>query len=509
MDTKSQNPISQGQTLEPFQLLNLMIRFKNAFLQMWILIVALSILLGGLSWYRTKRAFVPMYETKAIFTVDAGYTPEDIFGTGAYYDQYAAQQLAKAFPMILSTDMMRDLVIQELEKGYINGQAKAVAVAASNMLVLTVTGNNPRDAYDYLCAIIKCYPQVAIFMVDNPQVKIVTSPELPTEPYNSFEGGTAILKGALLGVAIGMLIILLCALLTRTIQTTDELKKAVNIPILVALPKVEVKKRRSGAHTLITAESDPNLTESIRGLRMKVKKMLKDTDKNVVLVTSTLAGEGKTTIAINLAASLVRDGHRVLLLDADLHSQSVARALGEKQAAKGLMECMLEDSTLSILSCIRHNEAQKLDFISGRSTDKRHYTLDINKVNTLLNELKTQYDYIVIDTPPNDVVSDAMALCRCANCVLYVVRQDHVQRNQVINSIASMHAKGITISGCIFNGVPKFHRQYGYGYRYGYGYGYDYGNKKYHYGDKYSYTNKYRYGGYSGYSSYAPKSKKK
>lgn len=509
MDTKHQNPITQGQTFEPFQILNLMVRFKNAFLQMWVLIVALGILLGGFTWYRAKQAFVPMYETKAIFTVDAGYTPEDIFGSGAYYDQYAAEQLASAFPMLLSTDMMRDLVIQELEKGYINGQAKAMAVADSNMLVLTVTGNNPRDAYDYLCAIIKCYPQVAIYMVENPQVKIVTSPELPTEPFNSFDGATTAAKGVIMGVGIGLAIILLCSLMTKTIQTTDELKKAVNIPILVALPKVDIKKRRSGTNTLITADSDPNLTESMRGLRMKVKKQLKNSESKVVLLTSTLAREGKTTIAINLAASLARDSHSVLLLDADLHSQSVARVLNEDTNTDGLMECIREEKPVSVFGCIRKNEAQNIDFVSGRSTDQRHYTLNINKVKNILEELKAQYDYIVIDTPPNDVVSDAMALCRCADCVLYVVRQDHVQRNQVINSIASMHAKGIIIDGCIFNGVPKFHRQYGYGYRYGYGYGYDYGNKKYHYGDKYSYSSKYRYGGYSGYSSYAPKKKKK
>lgn len=507
MDTKKQTPVPERQTIEPFYLLNLMIRFKNAFLQMWILLVVLSILLGALSWYRGKNSFVPMYTTKAIFTVDAGQAPDDIFGTGAYYDQYAAQQLAASFPVILGTEMMRDLVIQELERGYINGQASARAVADSNMLVLTVTGNNPKDIYDYLNAIIKCYPQVAVFMVDNPQVKIVTKPEIPKEPYNSFNPVKTALEGVAVGVAISLVFILVCALLAKTIQTTDELKQAVNLPILVALPKVNLKKRRSGNPGLITAESDPNMTESLRGLRMKIKKLLSDTDKKVVLVTSTLAGEGKTTIAINVAASLVRDGHRVILVDADLHSQSVARLLEQEVEHDGLMECMKEQP-VSIFSCIRTSQEQQLDFISGRSTDKRHYTLNINKVNALLDQLRERYDYIVIDTPPNDVVSDAMALCRCASCVLYVVRQDYVQRNQVINSIVSMHTKGITISGCIFNGVPRFQRQYGYGYRYGYGYGYDYGSKKYHYGYKYSYGSKYRYG-YSYDSAYSPKKPKR
>lgn len=490
MENTTQNPIADSKEMEPIRIINLMIRFKNAFFQMWLLVLALAILVAGLSWYRARRSFVPMYEAKAIFTVDSGYTAEDIFGTGAYYDQYAAQQLAAAFPQLLTTDMMRDLVIQQLDKGYINGYASAYAVAESNMLVLSVTGNNPRDIYDYLCAIIECYPQVAIFMVDNPQVKIVTAPELPAEPYNEFDGPGAITKGAALGVAVGLLFIFLCALLTRTVQTTEELKTAVNIPILVALPKVALKKRRSGSNSLITAESDPNMTESIRGLRMKVKKLTKELDKKRILVTSTLAGEGKTTVAINLAASLVRDGHSVVLLDADLHSQSVAHALDERTDTDSLMDCMREKDPVSIFSCIRRNEAQKLDFISGRSTEKRHYSMDIEAVKQLLDQLSQRYEYIIIDTPPNDVVSDAMALCRCANCVLYVVRQDHVQKSQVINSIASMDAKGVKISGCIFNGVPKFHRQYGYGYRYGYGYGYDYGYKKYRYGENYSYGGK-------------------
>ena len=507
MDTKKQNPVVEQQTIEPFYLLNLMIRFKNAFLQMWVLLVVLSVLLGALAWYRGKSTFVPMYSTKAIFTVDAGQTPEDIFGTGAYYDQYAAQQLAANFPGILSTEMMRDLVVQELERGYINGHASARAVAESNMLVLTVTGNNPKDAYDYLCAIIKCYPRVAVFMVDNPQVKIVAQPEIPKEPYNEFDPGKTAMRGAMVGVVISMAFILLCAAMTKTIQTTEELKRAVNLPILVALPKVDVKKRRSGTPSLITAESDPNMTESMRGLRMKIKKIIGDSERKVILITSTLAGEGKTTIAVNVAASLARDGHRVVLVDADLRSQSVARVLEEETDHDGLMECM-QEHPVSIFDCIRTNEAQKLDFISGRSTDKRHYTLNINKVNALMDQLRERYDYIIIDTPPNDLVSDAMALCRCANCVLYVVRQDYVKRNQIINSIVSMHAKGITISGCIFNGVPRYQRHYGYGYRYGYGYGYDYGSKKYHYGYKYSYGKKYRYG-YSYESAYSPQKTKR
>ena len=476
---------------EPIKLINVMIRVKNAFFQLWPLVLILALLNGGRTAMNAKKAYVPMYESKAIFTVESGYKAEDIFGTGAFYDQYAAQQLAAAFPQILATDMMMDLVVNEMGT-YPNGSASAYSVVNSNMLVLTAQSRVPEDAQAYLEAVIECYPQVAVYMVDNPQVKIMQSPTLPTTPYNSVSVKGVAIRGAIIGVIVGMAIIFAMGLMTRTIQTADELKNNINLPILVALPKVTQKKRRSSNINMITAEMDSNLAECLRGLRLKVKKLLDDPSKKTVLVTSTLAGEGKTTVALNLALSLTKEGHKVLLLDADVRNQSIAKCLGLTATGPGLLE-LLGDKELSLDSCIRTDKSGALDFISGRSTDKRHYSLDKERMTALLNRLKERYDYVVIDTPPCDVVSDAGQLCRYADSVLYVVKQDFAKRGQVINAVTSLHQKDVRIDGCIFNGVPQFHRQYGYGYRSTYGYGYDYGYRKYSYGSKYGY----------GYSKYA------
>lgn len=211
----------------------------------------------------------------------------------------------------------------------------------------------------------------------------------------------------------------------------------------------------------------------------------------IILVTSTLAGEGKTTVSVNMALSLVQEGHKVLLLDADLRSQSVGAALGEKNVGTSVMEC-LRQTDKSVFDRIQQCKSYKLDFISGESVDRRHYSLNIPRFQELLKQLSQRYDYIVIDTPPQDIVSDSAALCRCADCVLYVVKQDYVQRSQVMNTITALHQRGINLTGCIFNGVPKFQRQYGYGYRPGYGYGYDYGYQKY--GHRYGYNKYGKYG---------------
>lgn len=488
---------TNNNTQEPIKLINLAIRFKSTFFQLWPLVLVLTLGASLFSYIQAKRSFTPMYEASAIFTVDSSYVDNDIFSTGAYYDQYAAEQLATAFPQILSTEMMRDLVLQELDQGYINGYAYAEAVAESNLLVLRVQSAVPEDAYEYLCAILDCYPQVAVYMMDQIKVRIMQAPTVPDEPYNVFDGSYSAMRGGVIGFVAGLAILLACALLTRTIQTTDELKSALNLPILVALPKVVQKKRRKNVSAgLITAKSDPNMAESLRGLRVKIKKLLDSPEKKTVLVTSTLAGEGKTTVAINLARSLTSDGHKVLLLDADLRNQSVARALGDKAAGYSLLDC-LKDPDISILDLIRKSESMNFDYISGRNTDQRHYSINAKALEQILEVLTMQYDYVIMDTPPCEVVSDTATLCRCADCVLYVVRQDYAQNSQVLNAITSLHQKDVTIAGCIFNGVPQFHRQYGYGYRSSYGYGYDYGYRKYSYGSKYGY----------GYSKYAKEDK--
>lgn len=485
---------------EPVDLLAILVRFKNAFLQLWPLVLVLTILCSGFFGYRAKRAFTPMYESKAIFTVESSYTGEDIFSTGAYYDQYAAGLLASAFPQILSTDMMNDLVIQRMPYGYINGYATAEAVSDSNMMVLKVQSTNPQDAYDYLCAIIECYPQVAVYMVDNPQVKILDAPRVPAGPYNSFSATGSLAKGAFIGALLGLVIVFICGVMTRTIQTADELKTTINLPILVALPRVVKKKRRSGNNTaMISYDGDPNMAESLRGLRTKVRKTLDAKGNKTILVTSTLAGEGKSTVAINLAQSLVRDGHKVLLLDADFRIQSIAKMLEEPVCRDGLMDC-LDSSRRSIKDCVSLSERHGLYYVSSQKTDKRHYTIDQRAMRRILKELEQDFDYIVIDTPPCEVVSDTTTLCRCADCVLYIIRQDYAQKAQVLNAVTALHQKDVLIDGCVFNGVPQYHRQYGYGYRSAYGYGYDYGSRKTGYGSRYGVG---KYGKYGKQGKYA------
>ena len=444
--------------------------------RLWILVLVLAVLLGGLNYLRVWRSYRPMYESKATFSVSSGYGSADIFSSSYYYDNTAAKDLAAAFPHLLSTDMMRDQMLTHLGTTYINGTVSASAVAETNLFELRVRSSSPQDAYDILNAVIDCYPKVAMMMVENPQVAVRQPPTVPAAPYNPFDGSRALVVGAMAGTVLGLGIVLVASMLNQTIINPEELKKAVNLPMLAALPHVTKKdrNRRGKSETVLRADRDRGMAEAFRGLRTKLHKMLDPAEGKTVMVTSTLPGEGKSTVAVNLAIALAAEGHRVVLLDADFRNQSVHRMLGKERCQKNLMDCLL-NPRISALRCVQPWDRQNLYYLSGESTKKRHYGIDTKAMARVLRELEPQFDYIVVDCSPCGVVSDAALLGRCADCLLYVIKQDYVSKNHILEALTGLYERDLTLSGCIFNDIPRSQMRAGGGYGYGYGYGKKYG----------------------------------
>ncbi len=462
------------QQLEPMDLVPMLKRFFKSLRLLWVLVLTLTVLLGGFTFLRARSRYVPMYESRAVFSVTSGYGEGDVFTSNYHYDNAAASTLAAAFPHLLNTDMMRDLMLAELDKSYINGNITATSVADTSLFELRVRSSSPQDAYDILCAVIECYPQVAMIMVENPSVIIRQEPTIPTQPYNSFDPMNPLVRGGTVGLAIGLALVALAAMLNKTFTSPEDLKKAVNLPILATVPHVEAKKR-SARYNFISAADDRGLAEALRGLRTKLRKQLSEKEGKIALVTSTIPNEGKSTLCVNLALSLAAEGHRVVLVDADLRHQTVHTMFGFQPGQKGLMEC-LNNPRMSALSCLRQVPDTGLYYLSGSSTNKRHYSIDAKAMRRVLDELSPRFDYILIDSPPCGVVSDTALLGRYADCVLYVIKQDYATQNQVLDAITGLYERDLPLTGCILNDVPRSLMGH-YGYSYGYGYGYGKGSK--------------------------------
>lgn len=466
--------MEKTQEMEQLDLFDLIRRCWKAFKTLWILVLVLSLAAGGFMYVRGRNSFYPYYESRALFSVTSGYGKDDVFTTSQFYDAAAAESLVDTFPYLLSTDIMRDLVVSRLSKGYINGSIYASNVAETNLFELRVTSYNPEDAYEILCAVIECYPQVAVYMVDNPQLIIREAPTVPTTPVNRFTGRGALAKGLLLGLVAGMGLVLLKALLTKTVLTEKDLQKLVNMPLMVTVPHVTLRRNRQTTRPFITAEDAPGLDEAFRGLRVKSRKLLEDCNGKILLLTSTMPGEGKSTICANLALSLASEGHRVVLLDADLRNQTIFRMFGSGRTGKNIID-LLRKPEENLKQFVTPVPGTLMSYISGNSTRKRHYTIDAKATRRLMDALAANFDYVIVDSPPCGVVSDTAVFCRYADCVLYVVRQDHAAETQILDAVESLYQRDVNLMGCIMNDVPVRHVRYGYGYGYGYGKGYGYG----------------------------------
>lgn len=463
----------------------LLSRFFRELKKLWIPAIIVTAAFAVLFALRAKMNYTPMYQSRAMFTVSSGYSSDDILSYSYYYDNEAAKQLAAAFPYMLGTDVMNELVKNELGVSYINGSIRAEAVADTNLFILTVTSSDPQDAYDILEAVIASYPRVALYMVDYSQVIMKSEPTVPTAPYNSFSWKGSAVKGGMLGLGLSCLAALVLAMMRKTIFSAADLKASANVPILASVARTSAKKRRSGKGiiSLTHAGVDPDFVEAMRGLRIKLLRAMTEPGAQVILVTSTLPGEGKTTISANLALSLASSGLRTVLIDTDLRKQDTKAAVGVNDTRPGLPEYMT-DSNIKVASMLSPVPGSSLEVICS-TAEKRRPPMNAHKLEQLIERLRPDYDYIVLDTPPCGIISDAKFICRCADAIVYVVRHDYASRNQIVDSMQELADQKAKLTGCVLNDTPavSHSKRYGYG-QYGYGkYGYGKtGYKKYGYG---------------------------
>ena len=248
---------------------------------------------------------------------------------------------------------------------------------------------------------------------------------------------------------------------------------------------------QSDQQQLLSLASDFFIREAYKTLRTNVSFALAGEEgSKVVLVTSAQQSEGKSISAVNLAISYAQTERKVVIIDCDLRRPKLARLL-QKSNSVGLSNVLMNPSLAD--SAIIPTGIENLDAItSGDIPPNPSELLGSAQMERFLAELKTKYDLIVLDTPPINMVIDAVALAPQTDGVLFVVRANQTERGAVAHAVEQLEYAKIKILGFVLNGVDLEQTSYGYGRsqyrkyrRYGYG--------KYGYG-KYGYKSHYGYG---------------
>ena len=258
------------------------------------------------------------------------------------------------------------------------------------------------------------------------------------------------------------------------------------------------KKKRSGLsgsalladdrRHILSADSNFFIREAYKTLRTNTMFALAGQEGcKIILVTSSLQGEGKSITALNLAISFAEAENRVLLIDCDLRRPKLARLL-RKSSHAGLSNLLLDPSLLG--EAILPSDVTGLDVIlSGDIPPNPSELLGSARMSALLAQLREKYDYILLDTPPVNMVTDAVVLAPKSDGVLFVVRAGRSERGPIAHAVEQLGYAQAKILGFVLDdvtassgsyGYSKYKRygygRYGYGRSYGYGYGYGYGH---------------------------------
>jgi capsular exopolysaccharide synthesis family protein len=289
------------------------------------------------------------------------------------------------------------------------------------------------------------------------------------------------------GLLASMVVVFVRIMFYDRIENADQLKEIIQMPIygeIIASDKAE--------ENYIVVDSDPKaaITESFRTVRTNLEYAPGQEGKGkVVLVTSYRPNEGKTFCSANLSTILAKAGKKVLLLEMDLHKPKVGVGLG-MSSPTGLSNVLI--GRMHWRDAVMPTQYENFSVMLAGPAPPNASELVLSKhLEELFVEARDEYDYILIDTPPVGLITDALLMMRHADVTLFVVNTRFANKDHVMNAVESLQGGAAKNVGFILNGVRMkkskyyYNTNYGYGYRYaygygsgsGYGYGYGYGRR--------------------------------
>ena len=456
--------------------------FWRGFVKFWRVIVLLALLFGGMMFYRSYIRFSPLYKASATFAVHTENPvlqgESGISAYSFYYNRSSADHLANVFPYILQSNILQKQVCEDMGLSYMPASVNATCVSGSNLVTLTTTGSDPQLTYDVLLSVVENYSIIAEYVIGRTQLVMITEPQVPVTPSNTYSWKMSTLKGMLFGLVLGMGCIILYGVLRRTVRTKEDIRNELNQHCIGLLPHVVFKryKKQPNRKILINNPLIGNqFLESVRLLRSAVQNAL-DSDDKIIVVTSSAASEGKSVTTLNLASMFAKNEMRILVIDGDLRDSGICEILSLENPKLRESANLEKDSFFDIT----HVDDLGFDLLRFDCTPKHFQKiLRTSYLQRIMEALRSRYDLILIDTPPCGLISDAAIFAGVSDAVLYVIRQDHVMTMSIRSGINTLLATDVRLLGCVLNGVTSGIGSYGYNYGYGYGY---YGYKRYHYG---------------------------
>ncbi len=329
--------------------------------------------------------------------------------------------------------------------------AYGLEVATSRYEFEAVDAETQKRIYD---AMIKAVNEVALnaeLLVNNVSVlDYAMPPRRPVKPNKRLN----LALGAVVGLLLGLGTVLLIDYLDNTLRTPEDVERYAGLYTLAVVPK--------GGE----AASSRALKEAYQTLRTSLMFVSRDRQRRVLLVTSAGPQEGKSTTTVELARALRGSGEKVLVIDCDLRRPAIHRLLGVSREP-GLTNWFVGTAgAREWRRVVRTDSASGVDaIVSGPLPPNPPDLLGSERFRSLIEEVRAEYDWVLLDSPPCLSLADASILADAAGTVLLVIRHNKTDRDMVRSAVAKLHKVGASFAGAVLN-AAEARRAYGYDYYY-------------------------------------------
>lgn len=431
----------------------------------WVVIAVLA-LLGGAAGYAQASSNEPTYRSSSSVYVSLarGDTVSEL-SQGATY----TQNLVLSFVQLATMPVVLDPVIEELGLT-ISARALASAIQVDSplntmIIEIAVNSRDAQRAANIANAVARNLAKTVgelspTSAADESSLRMTVVAQAqpsttPVSPRPRLAAGA----GAAVGLALGALFAVARAQLDTRVRTTKDLPTNPPRAVLGQIPFDPALSKRQLA---LLDDAHSPLAESYRRLRTNLQFLDASKPLRSLVVTSALAGEGKSTTTVNLALVMAEKGARVLLVDADLRSPSVAGICGI-EGEVGLSSIL--SGGAAVEDVVQPWGVPGLDVIvAGRIPPNPSQLVDSQAMDDFLASATDQYDLVIIDTAPLLALTDAAVLTRRTDGALVIARSRKVRRPDLVEALASLDAAGAVCLGLLVNGVPAKQSELRYGY---------------------------------------------
>lgn len=419
---------------------------------LWVIVVlCISVLIGYTSLCRLT--YKPVYTSAATFMVSAKDS------TSAYNSLTTTQSMASVFVEVFQSNVLREKIQEQMPEGTFTGTINTTTIPETNLLIVTVSSDEPATSFRALNLLIENYSSISDYLFSNAQLEVIKDPIIPIVPSNPLNVEEKYPLVALISAFISIAGIVAIYLLRNTVQTPKAARRNLDARFLRTInhekknKTLKAKLRRRNVAPLITNSLiSKSYIENYLSLCSSLEYHMRKRDQKVVLITSIAENEGKSTVAANLALAMAEKERKVVILDCDFRKPSLHKIFEVPVEKDKIFTTALlkeeSEPTEHLMEIKKYGITLGVSQNAGKSITKM---VNGHKLRQLIKDLRSQADYVILDTPPMLAAADAESIAQLADTAVLVVRADYMSATSINDSMDRLKQSIPELYGIVLN----------------------------------------------------------